>query len=165
MKTIIISNEIYSVINLKSEYPRWSGKEKYGVITNLAKDIVEDKFFDELKDYTPYIIIPESFLEIRRTYINNDRKFGMRELKYHASFEEEDDITESSGFEDSLLISMELQRVIDMLGKKEADRVTKKFFKKMTLREIGTEEGLSGAAIKYSVDKSLKKLKKFLENT
>lgn len=165
MKTIIISNENYSVINLTSEYPRWSGKEKYGVITNLTEDIIEDRFFDELKDYTPYIIIPENFLEIRRTYINNDRKFGMRELKYHASFEEEDDVTESNGFEDSLLISMELQSAIDMLSKLEADRVTKKFFMKMTLGEIGAEEGRSATAIKYSVDKSLKKLKKFLKTT
>ena len=169
--TIIISNENYSVIDLAIEYPDWNGEEKYGVITNFTKEFIEDKFCDELKDYKPYIVISENFLEVRRNYRNNEKKFEMRILNYHALYSYEDGVTEVcnqnvySDFEDTLIISMELQRVIDMLGEKEADRVTKKFFKKMTLREIGAEEGLSAAAIKYSVDKSLKKLKKFLKNT
>ena len=169
--TIIVSNENYSVIDLALEYPDWNGEEKYGVITNFTKEFIEDKFCDELKDYKPYIVISENFLEVRRIYRNNEKKFEMRILSHHALYSYEDGVTEVcnhsvySDFEDTLLFSMEIQKAIAKLGEKEADRVKKKFFMKMTLEEIGAEEGVSATAIKYSVDKSLKKLKKFLKNT
>lgn len=51
MKTIIVSNEYYSIIDLTLEYKNWTGQEKYAVISSLEQGYIETTFAKELKAY------------------------------------------------------------------------------------------------------------------
>ena len=61
MKTIIVSNEYYSIIDLTLEYKNWTGQEKYAVISSLEQGYIETTFAKELKDYKPFIFMNESW--------------------------------------------------------------------------------------------------------
>ena len=55
MKTIIESNENYSIIDLTLEYENWTGTERYAVISDLDQGYIEEMFASELSEYNEYI--------------------------------------------------------------------------------------------------------------
>ena len=81
MKTIIVSNEYYSIIDLTLEYKNWTGQEKYAVISSLEQGYIETTFTKELKDYKPFIFMNESCMDIFNEYERNNEKEVNDELK------------------------------------------------------------------------------------
>ena len=172
MKTIIVSNEYYSVIDLTVEYDNWSGTEKYAVISDFDQGYIEKNYSSELSAFKPYLYMTSEFLDIRRNFRNNNKKFEMRELLYHAVYDYQDGITEGANlslvaddFVDKLIESEELKRALTVLSQTEKERLLKYYIIGKTLSQIGEEQGCSAAAVKYSVDRAIKKLKKFYNLT
>ena len=94
MKTIIESNENYSVIDLTLEYENWTGTERYAVISDLDQGYIEEMFASELSEYKPYIYMANAFLDIRRDFRNNNKKYEMRSIRSESVFSFEDSDTE-----------------------------------------------------------------------
>lgn len=112
------------------------------------------------------------FLDVRRNFRNNNKKFEMRELLYHAVYDYQDGITEGANlslvaddFVDKLIESEELKRALTVLSQTEKERLLEYHIIGKTLSQIGEEQGCSAAAVKYSVDRAIKKLKKFYNLT
>lgn len=130
MKTIIVSNEYYSVIDLTVEYDNWSGQEKYAVISDLAQEYIEEMFASELSEYKPYIYMANAFLDIRRDFRNNNKKSEMRSIRSESLFSFEDSDTETHHTEISVpdfveqwIENYELKEAIKQLTDKERERL------------------------------------------
>lgn len=96
----------------------------------------------------------------------------MRELLYHAVYDYQDGITEGANlslvaddFVDKLIESEELKRALTVLSQTEKERLLEYHIIGKILSQIGEEQGCSAAAVKYSVDRAIKKLKKFYNLT
>ena len=70
MKTIIESNENYSVIDLTLEYENWTGTERYAVISDFEQDYIEKEYSSELSKFKPYLYMTSEFLDVRRNFRN-----------------------------------------------------------------------------------------------
>ena len=68
-------------------------------------------------------------------------------------------------FIDKLIESEELKRALTVLSQTEKERLLEYHIIGKTLSQIGEEQGCSAAAVKYSVDRAIKKLKKFYNLT
>ena len=172
MKTIIVSNEYYSVIDLTVEYENWTGEERYAVISDLDQEYIETAFASELSAYTPYVFMSSSFLDVRRDFRNNNKKYEMRCLRKESAFGFKDSETEehhaeitAPDFVDNWIQSYELRQALMTLTENERDRIIDKYINGMTLEEIGNECNCSPAAVFYSIDNAIKKLKKFYDLT
>ena len=170
MKTIIESNENYSVIDLTLEYENWTGKERYAVISDLSQEYIEELYSSELVLYMPYVFMSSAFLEISNDYKRNEKKFEIRDYLYHSLFEYEDGTTEernhsllSSDFVDGWIETQTIKIALSTLKEIERKRVVLRFKDQMTYKEIGEETGCSPRGAKYSVDCAIKKLRSFFE--
>ena len=119
MKTITESNENYSIIDLTLEYENWTGTERYAVISDFDQEYLEQNYSSELSAFKPYLFMTSEFLDVRRNFRNNNKKFEMRELLYHAVYDYQDGITEGANlslvaddFIDKLIESEELKRAL-----------------------------------------------------
>ena len=168
MKTITESNENYSIIDLTLEYENWAGTERYAVISDFDQEYLEQNYSSELSAFKPYLFMTSEFLDVRRNFRNNNKKFEMRELLYHAVYDYQDGITEglvADDFIDKLIESEELKRALTVLSQTEKERLLEYHIIGKTLSQIREEQGCSAAAVKYSVDRAIKKLKKFYNLT
>ena len=172
MKTITESNENYSIIDLTLEYENWTGTERYAVIPDFDQEYLEQNYSSELSAFKPYLFMTSEFLDVRRNFRNNNKKFEMRELLYHAVYDYQDGITEGANlslvaddFVDKLIESGELKRALTVLSQTEKERLLEYHIIGKTLSQIGEEQDCSAAAVKYSVDRAIKKLKKFYNLT
>lgn len=55
MKTIIESNENYSIIDLTLEYENWTGTERYAVVSDFDHGYLEQNYSSELSAFKPYL--------------------------------------------------------------------------------------------------------------
>ena len=171
MKTIIESNENYSVIDLTLEYENWTGTERYAVISDFDQGYIEEMFASELSEYKPYIYMANAFLDIRRDFRNNNKKHEMRSIRSESVFSFEDSDTETHHKEISIpdfveqwIENYELKEAIKKLTDKERERLFEYFYKDKTLTEIGDKAGCSPRAVKYSIDSAVKKIKTFFDS-
>lgn len=157
-----------TVIDLRYEYPNYIGIERYAVISDLDQGYIEEVYSSELVAYKPYIFMTRVFLDIRRDFINNNKKYEMRSLRSESVFNFENSETEAHhsevatpDFVDKWVQSNELREALMILTENEKDRIVAKYINGMTLEKIGNECDCSPAAVFYSIDKAIKKLKKF----
>ena len=69
-----------TVINLRREYPGYTGQEKYMLLTDLSEKELMDKHGEALKAFRPYIICGRELLSIINAYSNNEQKHWKRSL-------------------------------------------------------------------------------------
>ena len=74
------------IINLKYEYPGYIGEAKFGVITALSEDELEQRYSDQLGEYRPYIVLSPAFGEIRAEFVRNEKKYFMRQQRSESYF-------------------------------------------------------------------------------
>lgn len=84
MSKIIESNELYYIIELKGDYKKWIGIEKYAVVTDLEPEYIEMHFADALNQYKPYLFL--NSME-RGITMNNRRIIVNSAIKKIASLE------------------------------------------------------------------------------
>ena len=66
------------VINLKYEYGKFSGKERYAIITDLTEDELNSLFPNEIKRYKPFIILTREMGSVMKEHVFNEKKHAMR---------------------------------------------------------------------------------------
>lgn len=167
-------NKDCEIVNLRYEYPGYTGTEKYGIITSLSEKELDRKYAGCLANYIPFIVLDPSFGKIRKKFISNENKHRMRAARTVEPFDYDDELLSAyhpeliqNSFEAECLFHMEcssLQKALDALNPTQRARVVKFFFMRKSKAEIASEEGVSYQAIQSSIEHALKKLKIFLEN-
>ena len=150
-------NQECTVIELKYEYPGYTGIEKYAIVSSLSQKEIETRFPEQARSYSPFLVLDISFLDVRRDYRNNNKKYEMRSIRSESVFGFNDSDTETHHKE----IYVE---AIKQLTDKERDRLIDYFYNDKTLTEIGDKVGCSPRAVKYSIDSAIKKIQTFFDS-
>ena len=56
------------IINLRYEYPGYTGDELFGIATSLSEDELICKYNKLLSSYIPYVLLPTSYGEVRNRF-------------------------------------------------------------------------------------------------
>jgi hypothetical protein len=160
------------VINLKYEYPGYTGIEQWAIITDLSEDELCTKYAEQVAPYCPYIILTNSFGAVRDIYCRNEKKHQMRAIRNGHAFDFSEDTEEhhaeilsSISLEDEIIYNEEIQQLRDAIQKLntiQKTRLVKYFFEGKTFREIASEENVNIRAVAKSIEVAIKNLKKFL---
>lgn len=162
------------VINLSYEYPGYTGEEKWAIITDLSEGELNKKYAEQISLFTPFIVLPTSFGELREEYIRNEHKHEMRSKLYGDQFSIDDnleiyhpelivnDLLESIVFDDEI---NQIKYAIQSLNKYQSSRIARYFLQDKTLKEIAEEDNISISAVYYSIQCGINNLKKFFKQT
>lgn len=181
MNNIIISaldeqfNKDCKVISTNSEYPSYTGIEKWIIITDLTEEELNIKYSEQVNPLRPFIILSRSFGKVRNKYIRNENKHRMRAVRTIEPFDYDDELLVAhhpeiirDTFEDDYIFRQDcllLQEAISRLNENQKKRLTQFFFEGKSYAEIGKEEGVTYQAVQLSVEGAIKKLRKILEKT
>lgn len=155
------------VINLKYEYPGYTGTERWAIITNLSEEELNKRYAEQVAPYKPFIVLSASFGNVRDDYRRNEKKHEMRELRHGHAFdfsegtEEHHSEIATFNIEDEYLREetyAELRTAIMALEDTQKKRIIKYFFDGKTYKQIAEEEGVSFQAVAKSIDNAVKKL-------
>lgn len=155
----------YEVINLKYEYPGYTGEIEWAVITSLSETELREKHGKMLAPYEPFMVLDMAFGEERRRFIRNEEKHLKRSKRGHIfsideDFEEhhpECCTTDGSPMRDAI------EEALSMLPEDQARRVRAYYLEGYLTTEIAQKENVSSQAIDKSLARALKNLKKYLE--
>lgn len=166
------------IINLKYEYPGYIGEAKFGVITALSEDELEQRHSDRLGEYRPYIILSPAFGEIRAEFVRNEKKHAMRQRRSENLFgydentellnpecQVQDYLTEMITRSDEEHEKKQLLMALDTLTDVERSRIVQHFGLGLSEREIADKERKSKNAVHLSLCSGMKKLKEFFKTT
>lgn len=179
MKNIIVSaldeqfKKDCKVINLKYEYPGYTGIEQWAIITDLSEEELEEKYEKIVTSLKPYILLSAAFGNVRNDYERNETKHRMRSLRNSHIFNFVDGDTElyhpelATDDTEALYLQEEeyaqIRSAIALLDEKQKSRVIRYFFEGKSIYKIAEEDSTSHQAISKSLANSLEKIKKFLK--
>lgn len=160
------------VINLKYEYPGYTGTEKWAVISLLTEKEISEKYSEFIGDYIPFLTLSPAFGEARDEFRRNEKKHHMRSVRSVDAFGYEDERTEQYHPEliaDTLEVSVlknqsekALLEAIRKLKSIQCERLIKYYFQGKNASQIAKEEGVSSQAVDKSLAAATENLKKFL---
>ena len=162
------------IINLKYEYPGYIGEAKFGVITALSEDELEQRYAEQLVEYRPYIVLSPAFGEIRAEFVRNEKKYFMRQQRsenffgfdentelLHPEIVVQDHLSELIGSEERTKRNSKLSEGLMMLSETQRRRIIQHCCYGMSERDIAMREGKEKSTIHESILSAMKKLKKF----
>lgn len=160
------------VINLKYEYPGFSEKTQWAIITDLTESEINTKYAGFIEKYMPYIVLtPEQGQTIHK-FNQNEHKHEMRSKLFQDQYNATDELsgffhpemTVDNLFEKvNLRIWTEKLRIaIARLTPIQQRRVYAYYFQGKTMREIAEDEGVGFTKIQKSIAAAVEKLKKYL---
>ena len=74
------------VIDFKYEYPGYAGDVRYGIITSLTEEELEEKYPSIVCKYKPYIILSLEIGDARADFVRNENKYLMRRIRQVSAF-------------------------------------------------------------------------------
>ena len=159
------------VIDFKYEYPGYDGEVRYGIITELAEDVLEKKYASVVCKYKPYIILSSDIGNVRSDFVRNENKHLMRRIRSESCYGYEENIgcfhaeifsasAEEISIED--MGNKTLYDAILMLSPHQSERIIKYFFMGKSAPQIAEEEGVKHQVVYRSIKRGLENLKKFL---
>ena len=160
------------VINLCYEYPGYTGKEKWAIITDLTEEELSKKYEEIIYSYRPFIVLSSLFGGVRADFIRNEDKFSKRAKRSISVFDFSEETEEHhpeialNDLEEEAIsneTAEQVQAAIALLKPIQRERIIKCFFKGKSLIEIATEEGKSYSTVYESYQAALRKLKKYLK--
>lgn len=163
-------NNECQIVNLKYEYPGYTGTESFGIITSLSKSELNNKYSELLIEYSPYILLDSLFKTTRDSFRRNEKKHYARAVRGHIfgfedGFEEHHPEFATEDCWERVVANeqnKELWDAINTLDAKQRRRLILYFINGKTYREIAEIEDVDHRAVNRSVEAALKKLRKFL---
>ncbi|MBR4049322.1 MAG: sigma-70 family RNA polymerase sigma factor [Clostridia bacterium] len=178
--TISINNRLdqfkqdCKIINLKYEYTGYKDDVQWAIVTELSEEEILQKYPEEIKPYIPFIRLSVSQGEVFEEGARYENKYRMREMRTGHIFNVTDDDFELyhpeliiNDTEDKIIRQDEaekLQVALSTLLENQKNRVYKYFFCQMSYTEIARDEGVDVSSVRKTIEKAIKKLKKFYEN-
>lgn len=167
-------NRECKTINLRFEYPHYTGSERYAIVTALSEEELLERYGDVIRRYySPYLLLSEEHNKVIVEYQNIEAKYRMRNLRcghafdindgefeeHHPELAFEEDIVEKIELKDNI---ENLRRILKGLPEIQKRRIIAHFFYGKSFREIGKEEGVNHSVISRSVKAGIEKIKKSL---
>lgn len=158
------------VIEMKYEYPHYTGVEKWAIITHLSEEELNAKYAEQITPLRPFIVLDAAFAQVRNEFNRNEKKHQMRALRHGHAFDycegtEEHHSEIATPDTESIYLQeetyAELRAAIMALEDTQKKRIIKYFFYGKTYKQIAKEEGVSFQAVAKSIDNAVKKLRKF----
>ncbi|MEE1138731.1 MAG: sigma-70 family RNA polymerase sigma factor [Acutalibacteraceae bacterium] len=169
------SEHDFKVINLKYEYPGYKGNVCWAIVSELTEEELLAKYPNEMNKYLPFICLSLSQGKILEEGTKYENKCKMRTIRYHHGFDITDDDFENyhheligNDIEDEMIRREDakiIQNALNSLKQTQKERLYKHFFCQMSYVEIAEDEGVSYTAVRLSIEKAKKNLKKFFGNT
>lgn len=174
IKNLYEEKKYYEVIDLTKEYPGFVGETKWGIVTDLSEDDLYINFYDEIKPYIPFVILPTEFMDIALEFSRNNAKHAMRAIRhthsfgfdfiadeYHMVTDENDSLNSVIKEEETMLLHQCLNR-LTLLQRRCLKMY---FFEEKTLKEIAVKENKSFSTIREIFQSGLKNMKTMLLNS
>ena len=163
------------VIKLGYEYPGYTGKEKYGIISDLSYEQITERYAPIVDCYLPFVLLSKDMGEVFAEFNRNEDKFYKR-MRRDDVYGFEDGMTERYNIEccvpdftEALFRECFPQRLVEkaflLLTPIQQSRVKQHIFGKKSFAKIAALEGKAKNTIQESYDAAIKKMKKFLKNT
>ena len=169
-----------SFFKCEEEYPGWTGKEKYGIITGLTKEELEAKYPQVIVAISPYILLDSEFGRIRAEAKRNEHKHEMRAKRTISIFEMDEEAEAmhselaSPDFISEMIEKQENDRVkkekillcreiLSHLNDKQKERIVKYYILNKTIEEIAEEECCTPQAISQAILRAKKTFTKYAE--
>ena len=168
MKVVINEKLSIEVIDLKKEYTGalpYTDNIKYAIVSDDKSE--EDlAAIEELKTYSPFVVITSEMYEVIRDGKNNDAREHMREFLYHDVYAIEDERVPLAPLSDPAAISESndtYKHIIDEMMKlpgHQGRRMYQHYVLGFSLEEIAKKEGVSAVAVFYSIERAKKAMHK-----
>ena len=171
------------VIELKYEYPGYTGFENWAIISNLSENELMQEYREIVAKYTPFLLLSLEQGQAINIFKNNEDKHRKRMCRTTDIFGYDDElfsqfhneqflycdsqVTSSDQLRSELFSEIQislLKEGLSELSETQRRRLVVAFFDEKSSREIAKEEGVNYSAIDKSIAQSLKKLKKFFKN-
>ena len=168
MKVVISENLTLEVIDLTKEYAGalpYTDNIKYAIVSD---DKSEEDFaaIDELKAYSPFVVITSEMYEVIRDGNNNDAREHMREFLFHDAYAIEDDRVPSSPLSDPADIAESddtykhiIEEMLKLPGL-QGRRMYQHYVLGLSVEEIADAEGVTAIAVYRSIKRAKKAMHK-----
>lgn len=171
------------LINLRYEYSKYTGFEKWAIVTELTKEELQNLYPDIICRYTPFVRLSVAQGEVINESNRNTDKYEKRAKRTLDSYGYEDDLSEQfhrelitpapDPFEEAeqtriqkekeklrLQENEKVRKALRLMKPVQRRRLIKYALLEKTLREIAAEEGVYLNAVKKSIDAATKNFKK-----
>ncbi len=153
----------YRLVDLRKEYPGYTGDEIWMIITDLTEEQLMD--ISEIREIMHLaVVISTEAGCVMRQFENSERKYRKRRRASEISL---DDLTDDMNLlvSDSCFEYGGLYEVIEMLPEKQRRRILDRYINGLTAKEIAEADGCDRRAVSKSISKGLTKLRAVLKET
>lgn len=158
-----------TVIELKYEYPNYTGTERFAIVSELSQATIETKYTEQLRELTPYIFLDIGFLSVRKDFIQNEDKARKRMAEKHDAFGYDDEMElyhnelAEQDFSIDYINDCYLKGLLKKLPEQQFRRIYQYYLYGYSIVEIAEKEGVSHQSISKSIKAGLKYLKKICD--
>ena len=151
----------YRLIDLRREYPGYTGKELWMIVTDLSEDQLME--INEIREIMHLSVIASVEMgEVMRLFERNEKKSRKRKRESEISLDKlEGDINYTVA--DGKVEFDWLYDALDRLPGKQKSRVIYRYMYGLTAKEIAEEDGCGRCAVTNSIRKGLGRLRAELD--
>ena len=159
-----------TIIDLVEEYRNENAEIKWAVVTDLTESELLHMFGEEIKNYSPYLILSVEQGEAIFSFHKNNEKFkwryrhkeicGLSEEVMSIYREDTYNLDKTENVLGRIIHNKALYQALNTLTDKQKSRVIMHIVDELTEREIGDLEGTDHKSVHESIATALEKLKK-----
>ena len=158
---------------MKKEYTDPVGGIQFVIISESSEQELLQRFGDEIKKYSPYVVTDEKYLRFLNTDYQRQRAEAYRDSEYRTPYSIGEKTNVGSvlfqnnmSLEEMVEIKEQYERIISIINrlpqKEQKRRIKKYLFDDKTQDEIALEEGVDQAAVCRSIQRAKENIKKML---
>ncbi len=162
-----------TILDSKKEYPGYTGKEKYFIVTTLSELELKRKYKGILELFAPYLVLDKSFIDARANFKRNEDKHKKRAKRTEDIYGYVDGETEifhkelvvEEQFED-FITSIQIDSIYkaaEMLPEIQKERFFMYYIYGMSKRKIAEMQGVSHTAVSRSLELAVQTIKSMLD--
>ena len=153
----------YRLVDLRKEYPGYTGDEIWMIITDLTEDQLID--IREIREIMHLAVVVSTEAGcVMRQFENSERKYRKRRRASEISL---DDLTDDMNIlvTESCIEFGCLYEALEMLPEKQKRRILDRYINGFTVKEIAEADGCDRRAVSRSIRKGLNNLRTVMEGT
>lgn len=160
-----------NVINLAKEYEGYTGEEKYAIVTELSEEELNRRYKDELKKYSPFVILSQEMYAVILESNRNDEREHKRAYRCHDAFAIDDERAPLDANSDPAIIAESdntynhiIKEMMKLPGR-QGQRLYQHTVLGLSVDEIADAEGVTAASVYESLSRAKKAIQKvFVES-